>query len=154
MVTPNFGHFKPISWIAIAAHERGHECHIVSVDNERGRNALQKHLPPEIKLHLTPGMEMDLFTSDEKLVYVLDKFSEAWKDGCIKKIKELNPDILMNDCVAIPGIIAARDMKIPMVVNKPGGAYAYYQWQGQEIYPNLENARNWFGSMSFRQTPI
>jgi hypothetical protein len=39
-VTPNFGHFFPMSRIALACHKQGHECHIISVDNERGRSSL------------------------------------------------------------------------------------------------------------------
>lgn len=40
VVTPNYGHFFPMSRIAVHAAEKGHECHIVSVDNERGRSGL------------------------------------------------------------------------------------------------------------------
>ena len=40
VVNPNYGHFFPMSRIAVAAAEKGHECHIVSVDNERGKNGL------------------------------------------------------------------------------------------------------------------
>ena len=40
VVTPNYGHFFPMSRIAVAAAEKGHECHIVSVDNQRGRTGL------------------------------------------------------------------------------------------------------------------
>ena len=40
--TPNYGHMFPMSRIAIALQEKGHEVHVISVDNERGRNGIPK----------------------------------------------------------------------------------------------------------------
>jgi len=42
-----------------------------------------------------------------------------WKPHCIKKIKELKPDILLVDLVTAPGFTAADQLNIPMVVNSP-----------------------------------
>ena len=42
VATPNYGHIFPISRIAIACQEKGHEAHLFTVDNERGRNGIPK----------------------------------------------------------------------------------------------------------------
>lgn len=58
--TPNYGHMFPMSRIAIALKERGHEVHVVTVDNERGRNGIPKlYTDTGVTLHMTPGLEQD-----------------------------------------------------------------------------------------------
>jgi hypothetical protein len=90
--TPNFGHMFPMSRIAISLQERGHEVHVISVDNERGRNGIQKLFDGSgVQLHLTPGLEMDTIMVDfpEDKVDPMDKFIIAWEEGLKAKIKEL-----------------------------------------------------------------
>ena len=58
--TPNFGHFYPMSRIAIALQERGHTVHVISCDCERGRNAVPKTFEGTgVQFHLTK-LEGDL----------------------------------------------------------------------------------------------
>ena len=58
--TPNYGHMFPMSRIAIALQDRGHEVHVITIDNERGKNGIPKLFADTgVQLHLTPGLEMD-----------------------------------------------------------------------------------------------
>ena len=129
VVTPNYGHFFPMSRIAVAASEKGHECHIVSVDNERGRTGLQKHLDgTAVQLHLTPGMEMDIIMTDigDDRIDPKDKFINAWAQGCMDKIKELKPDVVIGDMLAAPAFVVADQIKVPSLINNPAGSYSLY----------------------------
>ena len=38
VATPHFGHMYPMSRIAIALKDKGHNVQLVSVDNSRGKN--------------------------------------------------------------------------------------------------------------------
>ena len=58
--TPNYGHMFPMSRIAIALQSKGHEVHVCTIDNERGKNGIPKlYTDTGVQLHLTPGLEMD-----------------------------------------------------------------------------------------------
>lgn len=98
--TPNYGHMFPMSRIAIALQQKGHDVHVISVDNERGRNGIPKLFEDsDVTLHLTPGMEMDIIMTDigKDRIDPKDKFINAWEEGCMAKIKELQPDIVVGD---------------------------------------------------------
>ena len=81
-----------------------------------------------------------------------DKFIDAWSEGCIKKIKELNPDIIIGDMLAAPAFVAADELKIPVVLNMPAGSYSLYQGFGLEKYPNLKVAKSSFGRVVIKQS--
>ena len=71
---------------------------------------------------------MDIIMTDIKddRIDPKDKFVGAWSDGCQKKIKELNPDVIIGDMLAVPAFIAADEMKVPVVLNMPAGPYSLY----------------------------
>ena len=49
-----------MSRIAIALQSKGHEVHVCTIDNERGKNGIPKlYTDTGVQLHLTPGLEMD-----------------------------------------------------------------------------------------------
>jgi len=65
---------------------------VLTVDNERGRNGIPKLFDGTgIQLHLTPGPEMETMMRDmgKDRIDPKDTFVEAWKKGCIDKIREL-----------------------------------------------------------------
>jgi UDP:flavonoid glycosyltransferase YjiC (YdhE family) len=128
-----------MSRIAIALQEAGHEVHLLTVDNERGRNGIPKLVEGTgIQLHLTPGLEMDTIMVDigKDKIDPKDKFVEAWKPGCMAKIRELKPDIIVADILGKPGLLAADEMGIPCVLNNPAGPLSFYQSIGIGGYPN------------------
>jgi len=67
-----------------------------------------------------------------------DKFMIAWEEGCIAKVKELKPDILVNDMLARPGFYAADQMGIPSILNMPAGPFSLYQYASLEKVPNYK----------------
>lgn len=84
-----------------------------------------------------------------------DKFVNAWEEGCIAKVKELNPDIVVCDMLARPGVFAANQLGIPSVLNNPAGPYSLYQTFGLEKNPNFTTqAKNRCGRIVISQTPM
>ena len=81
-----------------------------------------------------------------------EKFIDAWSEGCIKKIKELSPDIIIADMLSTPAFNAADEFKIPVVLNIPGGPYSLYQGFGLEKFPNLKVAKSSFGRVVVGQS--
>jgi len=65
---------------------------------------------------------------------------DSWKDGAIAKIKELGTDVLVCDLECIPGLKVIDDLKIPMLINTPGGPYSMYQHFGVQVNPDLKVA--------------
>lgn len=56
--TPNFGHMFPMSRIAIALQDKGHEVHVITVDNKYAREKTPKlYADTGVTLHHTPGEE-------------------------------------------------------------------------------------------------
>ena len=140
----------PMSRIALALHEAGHEVHVVSVDNERGRNGIVKMFDGTgVDLHLTPGMEMDIIMTDmgKDRIDPKDKFVGAWMDGAVTKVKELKPDIIVADLMGKPGLIAANELNLPVIINNPAGPFSMYQSVGIEKVPNMANAKNRCGRL-------
>ena len=83
---------------------------MITVDNERGRNSIPKMFEDTgVQLHLTPGLEMPVLMSDmgPDRKDPKDIFVTAWEDGCIAKVKELSPDIVVSDMLGRPGFKAA-----------------------------------------------
>ena len=135
VATPNYGHMFPMSRIAIALQEKGHEVHVVTVDNERGRNGIPKLFDgTDVQLHMTPGMEMDIIMTDigKDNIDPKDKFVNAWEEGCMAKIKDLKPDIVVADMLARPGFYAASALGVPAVLNMPAGPFSLYQFASLE----------------------
>ena len=55
---PNYGHMFPISRIASALVERGHDVHVVSINNKVGAEKMPKlYEGMGVTLHLTDGPE-------------------------------------------------------------------------------------------------
>jgi hypothetical protein len=54
-------------------------------------------------------MEMDIIMTDigKDRIDPKDKFINAWEEGCMAKIKELQPDIVVGDMLARPALLAA-----------------------------------------------
>ena len=69
-----------------------------------------------------------------------------WKPHGIKKIKEINPDIVVCDFFARVGIYAADEMGIPSIVNIPGPVY-YINDLGLLPIVRMKSASNWFGRL-------
>jgi len=87
-------------------------------------------------------------TFGEKITDRIEKFEVHWKPHCIKKIKELNPDILLVDFISAPGFTAADQLNIPMVVNCPTPTSFVKELCGVFL-PDFSRASSWFGSVSW-----
>ena len=139
--------------IAIALAEKGHEVNFVSIDCKRGRTSLPKMLDGTgVKLHLTPtegNLEVEDsmadMTADRKLPNC--EFYCAWDKNAIKLIKEINPDIVVNDLLSQSGMRAAEQLGIPFVLNNPAGTLSFWTHGGLlnlAIDHNYESS-SWFG---------
>ena len=51
----------------------------------------------------------------------------AWEPGCIEKISELKPDIVITDLESTPGWKAANKIGVPYILNCPAGTFSLYQ---------------------------
>ena len=96
-------------------------------------------------------MEIMMTNMGEDKIDPKEKFVDAWSDGCMKKIKELSPDIIIADMISSPGFNAADEFKIPVVLNMSGGIYSLMQNFGLEKYPDLKLAKSSFGRVIISQ---
>lgn len=71
-------------------------------------------------------MEIIMTDIGEDRIDPKDKFIDAWAEGCMNKIKDLKPDIIIGDMLAAPAFVVADEMKVPVVLNMPGGPYSLY----------------------------
>ena len=68
------------------------------------------------------------------------------------KIKELKPDVVIGDMLAAPAFVVADQIKVPSLINNPGGSYSLYQGFGLEKLPDLKKAKSSCGRIIVSQT--
>lgn len=139
-----------MSRIAIACAKKGHDTHLFTVDNERGRNGIPKLIDgTDVKLHLSKGPEMDALMQDvgDDMMDPKDKFVEEWKEDCLKQLREVKPDIIVADIYGVPGWHYSQETGCPFVINNPAGPFDMYQEVGFDLTPNMSKATNICGRM-------
>jgi len=82
-------------------------------------------------------------------VNCFDRWIMAWEKSGVAKIKELRPDIVIDDMVARCGAIAAEELGVPVVFNFIAGPLRFAQEIGLAFkIPNFSvQASNWFGKI-------
>ena len=94
MSIPNMGHLSSIGHIGETLKERGHTITVVSMDNAKGREMCPKIFDRlGITYKLTEASDID---DCKRFTHYL----EAWKQSCIKEIKEINPDLIVSDVLS------------------------------------------------------
>ena len=83
---------------------------------------------------------------------MFDYWIMSWEKSAVAKIKELKPDIVIDDMVARAGLIAADEMGIPSVINFPAGPINFIQEIGLAfLNPDFSvQAKNWFGNIEIK----
>ena len=73
-------------------------------------------------------MDYDTIISGPPMINGVNNFDawiSSWTESGKAKVKELRPDIVIDDMVARCGSLAAEDLGIPSIINAPAGPISF-----------------------------
>ena len=109
----------PVSHLALALKERGHDVHFITIENSSSRTRVPALFGKmNIPYIMTEGPESGIehMKTDEP-GDPNERFIEEWRPHCFKAVKDLAPDLVVSEFFSRNGAIAADELGIPSVIN-------------------------------------
>ena len=98
------GHFIPLTHCATALKQRGHDVYVITNGEENIRKKAPGLLPGIPIIHTECGLEVqDIIRKPKGCEAPLDTWMVKWHPFVEEKIKELRPDIVVNDWMNAAG---------------------------------------------------
>lgn len=123
-VMANSGHMTPISHLAEALKDAGHDVTVVTMDNEDGRTKGKRLFEGKGVKAVYVGGNFDIHasykTNDIMGVISLREYVKEWTPHAVTAVIGLKPDIIVTDWYSSAGLFAAEQIGVPVVINQPG----------------------------------
>lgn len=150
------GHFMPIMNCATALKDAGHDVYIITNGNDFIKEKTKGY---EEKYGFTMVYTNCGLTNEDAMKDPPNKcdgdpiniFLETWRPYVKESMKLVAPDIVVSDFFSVPGVYAAQELDIPVVINVPGPVAMFVDY-AMFTLPDMGKASNCCGLICMRKT--
>lgn len=145
----------PIQNCATALKDAGHDVYIITNGNDYIK---EKTKGFEEKYGITMVYTACGLTNEDAVrdprgmcENPINTYMETWLPYMRETMKQVAPDIVVNDFFSVPGIITAKELGIPVVINVPGPVKMMPEF-GMFVLPDMNEASTCCGIICMKKT--